>query len=89
MPEMDGFEFLRLRKGTAWEDVPVILISARDPLGHPIVSDALAVTVAGGLSVNQILTSIRMFTSMLAPDRHMSPGRDGAFTLQSYGADVD
>ncbi|MCD6287310.1 MAG: hybrid sensor histidine kinase/response regulator [Anaerolineae bacterium] len=88
MPEMDGFEFLRLRTGTAWEDVPVILISARDPLGHPIVSDALAVTLAGGLSVNQILTSIRMFTSMLAPDSHMSAGEDGAPTLQPCGTDV-
>jgi signal transduction histidine kinase/CheY-like chemotaxis protein len=88
MPEMDGFEFLRLRKGTAWEDVPVILISARDPLGHPIVSDALAVTVAGGLSVNQILTSIRMFTSMLAAESHMSPGEDGTPTLRSYRAGV-
>ena len=89
MPEMDGFEFLRLREGTAWEDVPVILISARDPLGHPIVSDALAVTVAGGLSVNQILTSIRMFTSMLAPDSHMPPGEEGTPRLWSPKAMVE
>ncbi|MBN1248473.1 MAG: response regulator [Anaerolineae bacterium] len=67
MPEMDGFEFLRIRVGSDWEDVPVILISARDPLGHPIVSNALAVASAGGLSVNQILTSVKMYTAMLAP----------------------
>ena len=65
MPEMDGFEFLRLRSGMPWEHVPVVLISARDPLGHPIVSDALAVTLTGGLSVNQLLTGISTLTSML------------------------
>jgi CheY-like chemotaxis protein len=67
MPEMDGFEFLRVRTGADWRDVPVILISARDPLGHPIVSNALAVASAGGLSVNQILTSLKLYTSMLTP----------------------
>jgi signal transduction histidine kinase/CheY-like chemotaxis protein len=66
MPEKDGFEFLRIRTGSDWEDIPVILISARDPLGHPIISNALAVTSAKGLSVNQILTSVKMYTSMLA-----------------------
>lgn len=67
MPEMDGFEFLRVRKDADWVDIPVILISARDPLGHPIVSNALAVASAGGLSVSQILTSVKFYTSMLAP----------------------
>lgn len=67
MPEMDGFEFLKVRQGKPWQDVPVILISARDPLGHPIVSNALAVTAGSGLSVNQILTSVKMLTGTLAP----------------------
>jgi signal transduction histidine kinase/CheY-like chemotaxis protein len=67
MPEMDGFEFLRLREGASWRDVPVILISARDPLGHPIVSNTLAVTSTSGLSARQILTSLTVLTTMLSP----------------------
>ncbi len=74
MPEMDGFEFLRLRKGAPWEDIPIILISARDPLGHPIVSNSLAVTSANGLSVNQILTTLKMLTTMLSPGMPRMPG---------------
>ncbi len=67
MPEMDGFELLKLRQEAPWQDIPIILISARDPLGHPIVSNAMAVTVSNGLSVSQILTGIQMFTKMLSP----------------------
>lgn len=67
MPGMDGFEFLRARQGETWADVPVILISARDPLGQPIVSNALAVTLADGLSVSQVLRAIEMLTGLLAP----------------------
>ena len=74
MPEMDGFEFLRLREGAPWQDIPIILISARDPLGHPIVSNSLAVTSANGLSVNQILTTLKMLTTMLSPGMPRTPG---------------
>ena len=83
MPEMDGFEFLRLRKGAPWQDIPVILISARDPLGHPIVSNSLAVTAANGLSVNQILTTVKMLTTMLSPGM---PRTLGEPTPSSSGA---
>jgi CheY-like chemotaxis protein len=31
MPEMDGFEFLnRLRQNPAWQDIPVIVLTAKD-----------------------------------------------------------
>ena len=60
MPEMDGFEFLNHKaQDAALHDVPVILISARDPLGHPIVSKHMAVTTVDGLSARQIVDCVQ------------------------------
>jgi CheY-like chemotaxis protein len=67
MPEMDGFEFLSIKnQNPQWADIPTILISAQDPLGQPIVSKALAVTCAGGLSVRRLLDCIRALRAILA-----------------------
>jgi signal transduction histidine kinase/CheY-like chemotaxis protein len=68
MPEMDGFQFLKIKSDNpAIHDIPVILISALDPRGHPIVSRYLAVTRSGGLSVQQLLDCIRALGGILAP----------------------
>jgi CheY-like chemotaxis protein len=67
MPEMDGFEFLGVKsQDPALCEIPTILISARDPLGHPIVSKALAITCADGLSVRKLLDCIRALSAILA-----------------------
>ena len=67
MPEMDGFQFLAARaQEPALRDIPVILISARDPLGHPIVSKNLAVTLANGLSARQIVECVQALSQMLS-----------------------
>ncbi|MCS7222693.1 MAG: ATP-binding protein [Anaerolineae bacterium] len=67
MPEMDGFEFLAAKeKDPILKGIPVILISARDPLGQPIVSSGLAVTCRSGLSVQQLLSSIEVLIGTLA-----------------------
>jgi signal transduction histidine kinase/CheY-like chemotaxis protein len=59
MPGMDGFRFLAARSEEPdLRDIPVIAISARDPVGQQIVSPALAVTRSGGLSAPQILDCI-------------------------------
>lgn len=59
MPGMDGFRFLEMKnKNPAWRAIPVLVISARDPTGQPIVSDALVVTQGGGLAAHQILACI-------------------------------
>lgn len=68
MPEMDGFQFLAIKnREPDFQDIPVILISARDPQGHPIASNALAVTRSGGLSVKQILACMEALIGVLAP----------------------
>ena len=67
MPEMDGFQFLAaVSQEPAWRDIPVILISARDPLGQPIVSKSLAVTCREGLSVEQLLECIQALSAILS-----------------------
>jgi signal transduction histidine kinase/CheY-like chemotaxis protein len=68
MPEMDGYQFLDIKNQDARLcSIPVILISARDPGGQPIASNALAVTRGGGLSAGQIMDCMEAFISILAP----------------------
>jgi CheY-like chemotaxis protein len=67
MPEMNGFQFLSLREqDPVLNQIPVILTSARDPNGQPIVSDALTVTYRDGLSVQQLINSIQTMVSMVS-----------------------
>ncbi len=67
MPEMDGFAFLAVqREDPALREVPVILISARDPQGQPIISKGLAVTCRRGLSVQDVLSCIEALTPILS-----------------------
>jgi signal transduction histidine kinase/CheY-like chemotaxis protein len=67
MPKLDGFQFLELRRRhPILREIPVVVISARDPAGQPIVSSMMAVTLSGGLSVSQLLTGIEALSKVLA-----------------------
>lgn len=67
MPEMDGFAFMAAkRRDPAIRDIPVILISARNPAGQPIVSKWLAVACREGLSAWQILACVKALGAILA-----------------------
>ena len=68
MPEMDGYQFLKMREQDAQiAAIPVILISAQDPRGHPIVSSYIAATRSGGISVQQLLDGIQVLAAILSP----------------------
>jgi signal transduction histidine kinase/CheY-like chemotaxis protein len=68
MPGMDGFQVLREKHtDPGIRDIPVIVISAKDPVGEPIVSDALTVTRSGGLSVRDLLACTQAIGMVLAP----------------------
>jgi CheY-like chemotaxis protein len=68
MPRMDGFGFLSARsQDPRLCEIPVLLVTARDPQGQPILSNALAVTRGKGLSVHQLLESIRALNAILSP----------------------
>jgi CheY-like chemotaxis protein len=68
MPRMDGFRLLEIkREDPDLRDIPVLVVSARDPAGQPIVSSALSLTRCGGLSVRHMLACIRAVSEILSP----------------------
>jgi CheY-like chemotaxis protein len=74
MPTMDGFQLLTKRsEEPAWRDVPVIVMSARDPADHPIMASAVGITRGGGLTVPQLLTYIEVVSGPLT--RNGRPAR--------------
>jgi signal transduction histidine kinase/DNA-binding response OmpR family regulator len=67
MPNMDGFQMLAaLHESPTLRNIPVIIISARDPLGQPIMSNAMAVVQESGLSSRQLLACITATTAILS-----------------------
>lgn len=83
MEGRDGFWFLA-QKAQAPDiaDIPVIAISARDPEGQAIISNALAVTRGGELSVRQLLSCIQHLSSSLSAGAERS---DPALPTASAG----
>jgi CheY-like chemotaxis protein len=68
MPGMDGFQVLQEKgQDPSTRDVPVVVISSRDPVGESIVSDTLTVTRSGGLSVRDLLACIQAVSEVLSP----------------------
>ncbi len=68
MPEMDGYQFLKLREQDARiAATPVILISAQDQRGHTIVSSYIAAARSEGISVQQLLDGIQALSAILSP----------------------
>ena len=69
MPGMDGFQVLNLRREASWHDVPFIITSARDPSGHPLVTNAVCIMRGGGLSLAQVLKYIEVLSGRLESGR--------------------
>jgi len=68
MPGMDGFQVLQEKsRDASIREIPVIVISATDPTGEPIVSDTLTVARGGGLSMRDILACIQAVSEVLSP----------------------
>jgi len=68
MPGMDGFQVLEeKRRDPSIRDIPVIIISSRDPTGDPIVSNTLTVTHGAGLSQRDLSACIQALGRILAP----------------------
>ena len=68
MPEVDGFQVLRAKsQDPSIQEIPVVVISSRDPSGEPIASDTLTVTRSGGLPVRDLLACIQAVSEILTP----------------------
>jgi signal transduction histidine kinase/CheY-like chemotaxis protein len=68
MPGMDGFQVLEEKsQDPSIQDIPVVVVSSRDPSGQPIVTSSLSVTRSGGLSVRDLLACIQATSRILAP----------------------
>ena len=80
MPTMDGFRLLDRRKEEpSWRDVPVIVMSARDQSGQPVIAQALGIMRGGGLTVPQLLAYMETLSGPLAQsDRPGHPAPAGA-----------
>jgi signal transduction histidine kinase/CheY-like chemotaxis protein len=69
MPNMTGYEFLKAKhQDPALRDIPVIVVSARDPAGQPIVSSGVGAMCHNGLSAQRLLSCIRALSGILATD---------------------
>lgn len=77
MPHMSGFDLLKEKQADpSIRDIPVIVVSSRDPNSQPIVSNKLVVARSGGLSMRNLFDSIEALTGVLtpaAPDRRSTP----------------
>ncbi len=78
MPVMSGFQVLEEKqKDPSIRDIPVIVISSRDPLGEAITSNTIRVSHNGGFSTNHLLEIIQTVTQIIIPPpvntRHAQP----------------
>jgi CheY-like chemotaxis protein len=68
MPGMDGFQVLHAKShDPSISEIPTIVISARDPTGEPIATDALTVIRNGGLSARDVSECIMAISKVLTP----------------------
>jgi CheY-like chemotaxis protein/anti-sigma regulatory factor (Ser/Thr protein kinase) len=74
MPVMNGFQVLEeKRKDPAISDIPVIVISSRDPLGEAITSNTIQISHNGGFSTSHLLEVIQAITEIIMPENENSP----------------
>jgi signal transduction histidine kinase/DNA-binding response OmpR family regulator len=68
MPNVDGFQVLAACQAEPnLREVPIIVTSAHDPLGQPIVSEGLSITQPGGLALHELLACIEAAIAILSP----------------------
>ena len=67
MSGVDGFQLIAEMQADAdLRHIPIVVSSARDPSGQPIVSKSLAVTRGGGITMPQLLASIKALVGNLS-----------------------
>ena len=69
MPGMTGFQVLaEMRKNPEIKDIPVIVITSRDPLGEAITTNTIGVGQNGGFTARHLLEMIQAVSEIVVPD---------------------
>ncbi|MCL5995240.1 MAG: hybrid sensor histidine kinase/response regulator [Chloroflexi bacterium] len=79
MPGMDGLQLLQEKsRDPAICEIPVIVISSKDPAGDPVASDTLTVIHSGGLPPTELIACIQAISQVLSPAaRSVGPVQPG------------
>lgn len=89
MPGMDGFKVLEeKRRDSSICEIPVIVISSRDPAGDPIVSDTFIVTQSGGLTQRNLIACIQALGEILAPSDVKETKERVDLSSQKYSVNI-
>lgn len=66
MPEKDGWQVLEIkRRDVGIRDIPVIIVSAQDPAEEPPSTEAVLLTMGGGMSLSKLLRCSLDFSTIL------------------------
>lgn len=76
LPDRDGYDILQEKNGDPQiAAIPVVIISARDPVGGPVLANRLRVELVGGLSVRDIATCVAALSQALSPLPRLKPSK--------------
>jgi len=69
LPDMDGWQILKLKnREERIREIPVMILSAQDPIEAPLTSRVLLTTMGQGLSVSKLLhCSLELSKLLLRP----------------------
>ena len=74
MPGTDGFQVLEEKnRDPAIHDIPVIVVSSRDPCGDQIAGDTLTVRCSGGFPAGSLVACVRAISEALSPQTVAHP----------------
>jgi len=77
MPVMDGFQMLEAKRDDPTiRDIPVIVISSRDPLGEAITSNTIQISHNGGFSTSHLLELVETVTEIVIPENETRPAQE-------------
>ncbi len=66
LPDIDGWQVLALKNSDEQiRDIPVVLLSARDPRHKPVETPVLVAAMGEGLSIGKLLTCIKALSALL------------------------
>lgn len=73
LPDQDGYAVLAAKNADPLlQSLPTIIVSARDPVGEPVVTNRLRVELADGLSLRDIILSAAALSQVLSPLKQLS-----------------